>query len=180
MQKIKFILLFAPLILLGANCRQAGKPAGNQIIAAPVASPVVNYAGELIDVPKLVNQSVERIEAVLGRATEKKTLEKKKPDAPDSYAMFKTAAHPNGLTVHFRNKKAAIFNLVLTGSVNSPREGLQKFFGINVGDAKPVEKTQFLEKWSGEFGGVKFANVYAYKERVENNDYKLLHAEVAP
>ncbi len=149
--------------------------------ATPVLSPPIAPAqtAVAIDVSKLAYKSPAEFEQIFGKAVEVKAVKGDARQMPGEYRLYQTPNHPQGLSVHFYNGQALIFNLVLGEAQKSPGEALLKYFAIDVGKAAPVEKTQFLEKWRGKFNGVNFVTVYAMKERVEREDYKLLHAEVA-
>ena len=151
-----------------------------QVETAPVLSPPITSAQSAvaIDIPKMAYKSPAEFERIFGKAVEIKAVKGDNKQLPGEYRLYQTPNHPQGLSVHFYNNQALIFNLVLGEAQKSPSEALSKYFAIDVGKIAPVEKTQFLEKWQGTFNSVKFVSVYAMKERIEREDYKLLHAEV--
>ena len=146
------------------------------VLAAPSPTPPIAV---VVDVPKLAHQSPSEFERIFGKAVEVKAVKGDAGQMPGEYRLYQIPNHPQGLSVHFYNGHALIFNLVLGELQKAPGDALAKYFAIDVGKTAPIEKTRFLEKWRGQFSGVNFVSVYAMKERVERDDYKLLHAEVA-
>lgn len=177
-------LCFALCVLLVAiGCQSAPDKQLNSVKIEPspaLAQPVnVPETTIVIDVPKFAYKSPAEFEQVFGKAVEVKSVKGDAKQMPGEYRLYRTLNHPQGLSVHFYGGKALIFNLVLGEPAKSPGAALSKYFAIDVKDIAPIEKTQFLEKWQGKFNGVNFTSVYAMKERIERDDYKLLHAEVA-
>jgi hypothetical protein len=158
------------------NRLNAAKVEPSPVSPLPSAVPETTI---VIDVPKFAYKSPAEFEQVLGKAIEIKAVKGDAKQMPGEYRLYQMPNHPQGLSVHFYGGKALIFNLVLGESSKSTGDALSKYFAINVKDAQPIEKTRFLEKWQGKFDGVNFTSVYAMKERIERDDYKLLHAEVS-
>lgn len=183
--KIVGLCFFLALILVVNNCQSR---LGNQPNLAKVEtskpppgspSPNENVALKIVvDVPKLSGLTAADLEKVLGKPKEVKTVADKNKKRLAEYRLYHLPNHPQGLTIHFYNGRAVVFNLVLGEAEKSATAALAKHFMIDVKNVLPIEKTPFLEKWQGKFNNVRFVSVYAMKERLENTDYKLLHAEI--
>lgn len=150
--------------------------------ATPSPTPATAFnSAVVIDVPRFAGKSPAEFAQIFGQALDIKAVKGDARSGRESgeYRLYQTPNHPQGLSVHFYGGKALIFNLVLGEPTKRPEEAFSKYFAIDVKNAKPIEKTQFLEKWQGKFNGINFISVYAMKERIENDSYKLLHAEVS-
>lgn len=130
-----------------------------------------------IDVAKLADKPAAEIDKIFGEPTEAKeiTIPKK-----GEYRVYEIADEPKGLAVRFYDGRAKNFNLILSEPAATAREALKQTFAIDVGNLSPVKdaKEPLSEKWSGEFGGVNFSNVYAKRESA-NGGFVFVLAEVA-
>ena len=173
------ILLFA----LFSGCQKQQEIPENKAVIAetPKASPTVAAEKPLqkipFDVAKLANKSAAEIDGIFGEPveTEEITIPKK-----GEYRLYKIAGEPKGLAIRFYGGRAKNFNLILSKPVGTAKEALKKTFIIDVGNKSPLKDKQepLSEKWSGEFGGVKFTSVYAKRES-ENKGFVFVLAEVA-
>jgi hypothetical protein len=125
-------------------------------------------------VPRLADRSPAELDAVFGRPTETKALEK-----GGQYRLYPVAGQPQGLAVRFYGGRAKSFNLLLAVPVSSSKDALKRFFSIDVGRSPPARDPQepLTEKYAGTFGGVKFAKVSAKRDE-NGRGYVFVLAEV--
>lgn len=130
-----------------------------------------------VDIAKLANKTAEEIDEILGQAEEIKDIETPKKG---EYRVYEIADEPKGLAIRFYDNRAKNFNLILSNPVSTAKDALKKAFAIDVGNQPPKkDKNEPLsEKWSGNFGGVKFSNVYAKREN-EKSGFVFVLAEIA-
>ena len=173
------ILLFAAF----SACQKQSEITENKNIAVetPKASPVRVAEKPLqktpFDVGNLANKSAADIDDIFGEPIETEEISVPKKG---EYRLYKISGEPKGLAVRFYGGRAKNFNLILSEPFGSAKEALKKTFAIDVGNKLPAKDKQepLSEKWSGEFGGVKFTSVYAKRES-ENKGFVFVLAEVA-
>lgn len=131
----------------------------------------------MVDLPKLAGKSVAEIDKILGEPKESKQI--KDPTAGE-YRVYQIPNHPKGLAIRFYGNRATSFNLILSQSLPTSKQTLKDAFGIEVGNLQPRidPKEPLSEVWRGEFSGVKFAKIYAKRER-ENGGFIFVLAEIA-
>lgn len=129
-----------------------------------------------IDAAKLANKTTEEIDEIFGRAIEIKEISQPKKG---EYRVYKVADEPKGLAIRFYDGRAKNFNLILSAPVSTSKEALKKNFAIDVGNQPPTkdENEPLSEKWSGNFGGVKFLKVSARRETA-NKGFVFVLAEI--
>lgn len=181
-KNLKFSALFLiGLLLLG--CQKAVEP---KTANAPNAKPPANEnsipkpeSESRIDVPRLAGKTAEELDKVLG-APEKITPAVVAKEMPGEYRLYKISGNAKGLSVRFYRNRAVRFNLILEKPFASASDALRQAFNIDTKNIAPtVDKNEPLsQKWQGEFGGVKFATVYAKKDRA-NGQFVMVHAELA-
>jgi hypothetical protein len=173
---------FFYLVLFLSGCQTAPKVETNSantivVSASPTPKTETLETFPIVDVPKLANKSIAEIEGILGKPIEAKPI---KDPNPGEYRVYKIANHEKGLAVRFYRGQAKNFNLILSKPFSTSKEALLKGFGIEVGNPLPkIDPNEPLsEKWFGTFNGVKFAVVYAKKQRPETNEFIFVLAEV--
>lgn len=179
---IKFgLLIFALSMVFG--CQSAEEPKNsdlqNLVPAPSQTSTPKSESVRQIDVPRLAGKSAEELDKVLGKP-EKITPATARKEVPGEYRLYKIEGNPKGLSVRFYRNKAVRFNLILEKPFASAKDALLETFNIDVKSISPtVDKTEPLsQKWQGEFGGVRFATVYAKKD-TPNGQFVMVHAEIA-
>lgn len=140
-------------------------------------SPISSLQKTPIDIAKLANKTADEIDKIFGRAEEIKEIESPKKG---EYRVYKIADEPKGLAIRFYNNRAKNFNLILSAPISTAKDALKQTFAIDVGAKPPTKdaKEPLSEKWSGNFGGVKFSTVYAKRES-EKSGFVFVLAEVA-
>ena len=180
-KSLKVAALFcAALIFTGCQKTEEPVNSGEQDLTpnpSRTATPPFENA-DRIDVPRLAGKTSEEIDKTLGKP-EKITPATVARETPGEYRLYKIEGNPKGLSVRFYKNKAVRFNLILEKPFASAPEALLKTFNIDVKNSAPaVEKSEPLsQKWQGEFGGVRFATVYAKKDR-PNGQFVMVHAEI--
>ena len=178
---IKFsLLIFALSIAFGCGKEESAHLAVNQKIN-PEPSNTPNIIPKIvsrIDVPRLAGKSAEELDKIIGKP-EKITPATARKEIPGEYRLYKIEGNPKGLSVRFYKDKAVRFNLILEKPFASAKDALLETFTIDVKNIPPtVDKAEPLsQKWQGEFGGVRFATVYAKKD-TPNGQFVMVHAEI--
>ena len=175
------LLIFAVSMVFGCQSAEESKGSNLQnLVPAPSPTPTPKSESAIkIDVPQLAGKSSEELDKALG-IPEKITPAAIAKEIPGEYRLYKIAGNPKGLSVRFYKNKAVRFNLILEKPFASARDALLETFNIDVQNAPPtVEKSEPLsQKWRGEFGGVRFATVYAKKDQPDGR-FVMVHAEIA-
>lgn len=186
--KLKLAVIFS-LFLIFSACQKNQETPENKIAAAaetpqaiennqpkPAASTINSLQKTPVDVAKLANKTAEEIDNVFGRAEEIKEIAQPKKG---EYRVYKIADEPKGLAIRFYENRAKSFNLILSAPVSTAKEALKKTFAIDVGNQLPAkDKNEALsEKWSGNFGGIKFSKVSAKRES-GNKGFVFVLAEI--
>ena len=145
---------------------------------SPTATPK-NESATKADVPQLAGKSAEELDKILGKP-EKITPATVQKEMPGEYRLYKLEGNPKGLSVRFYRGRAVRFNLILEKPFASAKAALLETFDIDVKNIPPtIEKSEPLsQKWQGEFGGVRFATVYAKKDKPDGQ-FVMVHAEIA-
>jgi len=174
-------VIFTALLFFGCQkANETNKISEQNSKPVPSNTPniIIESAGK-IDVPRLAGKGAEELDKTLGKP-EKITPATVAREMPGEYRLYKTEGNPKGLSVRFYKDKAVRFNLILEKPFASAREALLETFNIDVKDAAPtIEKNEPLsQKWQGEFSGVKFATVYAKKDKA-GGQFMMVHAEIA-
>jgi hypothetical protein len=174
-----FCLIF--IALAAANCRTTPNSdvtvsPSPQIQPSPAAIKNETWQA-VVDVPRLAGKSTFEVDKILGRPEIVKLI--KKPAAGE-YRVYQIPNHAKGLAVRFYGDKAIDFNLILSEPLPTSKQTLKDIFGIDVGNApfKIDSKEPLSEVWRGTFNGVRFAKIYAKRER-ENGGFIFVLAEVA-
>lgn len=182
---LKSALIFS-LFLIFSACQKSPETAENKVAAAAEApKPIETVQSKQpeslqklpVDVAKLANKTTEEIDEIFGQPTETKEISQPKKG---EYRVYKIADEPKGLAIRFYDGRAKNFNLILSAPVSTAKEALKKTFAMDVGNQSPIKdaKEPLSEKWSGNFGGVKFSTVYAKRES-ELRGFVFVLAEVA-
>jgi hypothetical protein len=179
---LRFVLFIFTFILYGcSNLQSTGQ---NETQVSPSPKPSISATQNetarikpVIDVPNLANKPAEDFEKIFGKSVKITTIKNVPEHMPGEYRLYKVVNHPDGLSVRFYKNRALRFNLFLSEQTESPKDALLKTFGIDVKDAAST-KTQFVEKWAGEFNSIKFKTAYAMKKDINSSKYAMVHAEV--
>jgi hypothetical protein len=183
MPKMKFLNFCLIFSVFAAGSCQAIRNDNLTISPSPSAQPTSSVesenlrAREVVNVPQLANKSTSEVDRILGRPEIIKLI---KEPAAGEYRVYRIPNHPKGLAVRFYGNKAIDFNLILSAPLPTSKQTLKEIFGIDVGDApfKIDSKEPLSEVWRGTFNGVRFAKVYAKRER-ENGGFIFVLAQVA-
>ena len=182
MKFIKFAALFFAVFIIFGCQKTVDSNLANEQTPKPEPSKALAPKPESasrIDVPKLAGKTAEELDKMLGKP-EKITPATAAKEIPGEYRLYKIEDNPKGLSVRFYKGKAVRFNLILAKPFASAADALRETFNIDVKNIPPtVEKGEPLSrKWQGEFGGVRFATVYAKKDKPDGQ-FVMVHAEIA-
>lgn len=171
--------LFAALMFFGC---QKDEEAKNRDFQTPAIEPARTIAPKnvdevKIDVPRLAGKPAEEFDRIFGKP-EQVTPATAAKEIPGEYRLYKIEGNPKGLSVRFYKNKAVRFNLILEKPFASANDALHQAFNIDVKNIPPtIEKNEPLSyKWRGDFGGVRFATVYAKKDKPDGQ-FVMVHAE---
>ena len=173
------------LFLISSACQKTQETPENKpenktaTVAAPQASKTVAekvLQKAPVDVTKLADKPAAEIDKIFGEPEEVKEISVPRKG---EYRLYKIAVEPKGLAVRFYGGRAKSFNLILSAPIATAKEALKKTFAIDVGNLPPTKDKEepLSEKWSGNFGGVKFSSVYAKRES-EKSGFVFVLAEV--
>jgi hypothetical protein len=175
---VYFTLFLCALIFSGCQKTEEVKISNQPVTPVPSNTPnLITENAVKADVPRLAGKTAAEIDKILGKP-DKITPATIAREMPGEYRLYKIAGNPKGLSVRFYKGKAVRFNLILGNPFASAREALLETFNIDVKNSAPtVDKNEPLsEKWQGTFGGVRFATVYAKKDK-QDGQFVMVHAE---
>jgi hypothetical protein len=169
--------------LFSFGCQSAGESKNSNLqnlVPAPSMTATPKPESKVkIDVPQMAGKPAEELDKILGKP-EKITPATVQKEMPGEYRLYKIESNPKGLSVRFYRGKAVRFNLILGKPFAAAKDALLETFNIDVRNVPPAnDKAEPLsQKWQGEFGGVRFATVYAKKDKPDGQ-FVMVHAEIA-
>lgn len=175
---MRFQITLIMIVVLTSACNRSSIPqtGTNQ---KPVAEP---SATVVLNIPQLIGKPPGEFEKVVGAPVRVETITNDPDMMPGEYRDYKIADSlgsmtEDGLWVRFYKGVAHHITLDLPILVDTPEEALS-MAGIDVRGKAARVKAPIADRWTGNFNGIYFKDVAAFKLNSDMKKYSTVQAEL--
>lgn len=176
---MRFQITLLMIVVLTSACSRLGTPqtSTNQ---EPVSE---SQARVVLNIPHVIGKSPAEFEKVVGSPARVERITNDPDMMPGEYRDYKIAntlgsMTEDGLWVRFYKGVAHHITLDLPKLVDTPEEALL-MAGIDVRGKTARVRAPIADRWSGNFNGVDFKDVAAFKMDASMKKYSTVQAELA-